>query len=214
MKPFHKAYLSEDGLPVVELNLLAAGGVLRSQLVDAYDRFTVAVAEFQAEVIDTSPVAEAAFADARIGAGETNRNVAVRLLPACCGKSPLAKTGGFVMRAAIESRGRGAVRRGVEIGRRIAFELIVSCIVLVAVQAAGGGPGLYNLLFGPSREPAPAVVAHAGRAGDATTAPKAAAPAAGADAKIASGVRAAEAATDGSALPPLRDTLRMPRTKL
>ena len=54
VKPFHKAYLSEDGLPVVELNLSAAGGVLRSQLVDAYDRFTVAVAEFQAEVIDTS----------------------------------------------------------------------------------------------------------------------------------------------------------------
>ena len=109
------------------------------------------------------------------------------------------------MRAAIESRGRGVVRRTAEIGRRIAFELVVSAIVLVAVQAAGGGPGLYNLLFGPSRQPVPAVVAQTVRTDDAAVAPKATAPAtapaAVADAKATSGVRVAAAASERERLP-------------
>lgn len=54
--PFHKSYITEDNLPVVELNLSAPGSYLtEAQLEDAYSRFTVALASFEAEVIAKTP---------------------------------------------------------------------------------------------------------------------------------------------------------------
>ncbi|NDV85531.1 YbjN domain-containing protein [Aurantimonas aggregata] len=52
MQPFNKAYLGEDGLPVIELNLSLVGGLTRPQLVDAFDRWAVALAEFQRTVVE------------------------------------------------------------------------------------------------------------------------------------------------------------------
>ena len=51
-QPFHKAYLTEDNFPVIELNVSIAGGTSRRQMLDAFDRWTVALAEFQAQVLD------------------------------------------------------------------------------------------------------------------------------------------------------------------
>lgn len=51
-QPFHKAYLTEDNFPVIELNVSVAGGTSRVQMIDAFDRWTVALAEFQAQVLD------------------------------------------------------------------------------------------------------------------------------------------------------------------
>ena len=53
-QPFHKAYLGEDGLPVIELNLSTVGGMTRAQLVDAFDRWAVALAEFQRSVVEAA----------------------------------------------------------------------------------------------------------------------------------------------------------------
>ena len=52
--PFHKAYQTEDQYPVVELNLSLRGGVTRMQLNDAFDRWTIALAEFEAQILDPS----------------------------------------------------------------------------------------------------------------------------------------------------------------
>ena len=51
-QPFHKAYLTEDNFPAIELNISIAGGTSRAQMVDAFDRWTVALAEFQAQILD------------------------------------------------------------------------------------------------------------------------------------------------------------------
>lgn len=51
-QPFHKAYLTEDNFPVIELNVSIVGGTPRAQMIDAFDRWTVALAEFQAQVLD------------------------------------------------------------------------------------------------------------------------------------------------------------------
>jgi hypothetical protein len=51
-RPFNKAYLGEDGLPVIELNLSTAGGLTRGQLGDAFDRWAVALADFQRSVVE------------------------------------------------------------------------------------------------------------------------------------------------------------------
>ena len=51
-QPFHKAYLTEDNFPVIELNVSIAGGTSRRQMLDAFDRWTVALAEFQVQVLD------------------------------------------------------------------------------------------------------------------------------------------------------------------
>lgn len=53
-QPFHKAYLGDDGLPVIELNLSTVGGLTRPQLVDAFDRWAVALAEFQRSVVEAA----------------------------------------------------------------------------------------------------------------------------------------------------------------
>lgn len=53
-QPFHKAYLTEDGLPTVELNLSTAGDLTGERLADAYDRWTIALAEFEREVLGGS----------------------------------------------------------------------------------------------------------------------------------------------------------------
>ncbi|UIJ73078.1 YbjN domain-containing protein [Aurantimonas sp. HBX-1] len=53
-QPFNKAYLGEDGLPVIELNLSLVGGLTRPQLVDAFDRWAVALAEFQRSVVEAA----------------------------------------------------------------------------------------------------------------------------------------------------------------
>lgn len=50
-QPFNKAYLTPDNLPVVELNLSMAGGVTRGQLDDAFERWTIALAEFPRAVL-------------------------------------------------------------------------------------------------------------------------------------------------------------------
>ncbi len=50
-QPFNKAYLTADGLPVVELNLSTVGGMTRGQLDDAFERWTIALAEFPREVL-------------------------------------------------------------------------------------------------------------------------------------------------------------------
>ncbi len=54
-QPFHKAYLTEDNFPAVELNVSIAGGTSQTQMRDAFDRWTVALAEFQAQVLDQAP---------------------------------------------------------------------------------------------------------------------------------------------------------------
>ena len=51
-QPFHKAYLTEENFPVIELNVSIAGGTSRSQMLDAFDRWIVALAEFQTQVLD------------------------------------------------------------------------------------------------------------------------------------------------------------------
>ncbi|MBB4002291.1 MAG: YbjN domain-containing protein [Aurantimonas endophytica] len=53
-QPFNKGYLGEDGLPVIELNLSLVGGLTRPQLVDAFDRWAVALAEFQRTIIEAA----------------------------------------------------------------------------------------------------------------------------------------------------------------
>lgn len=50
-QPFNKAYLTPDNLPVVELNLSTVGGMTRGQLDDAFERWTIALAEFPREVL-------------------------------------------------------------------------------------------------------------------------------------------------------------------
>jgi len=50
-QPFNKAYLAEDGLPVIELNV-STQGLTADQLSDAFDRWTIALAEFPREVLD------------------------------------------------------------------------------------------------------------------------------------------------------------------
>ncbi|MEF2552715.1 YbjN domain-containing protein [Aurantimonas sp. A2-1-M11] len=53
-QPFHKAYQTEEQLPVVELNLSIRGGVTRTQLTDAYDRWMISLAEFEAQILEPS----------------------------------------------------------------------------------------------------------------------------------------------------------------
>ena len=53
-QPFHKSYLTEDNFPVIELNVSIAGGTSRTQMRDAFDRWTIALAEFQVEVLDSA----------------------------------------------------------------------------------------------------------------------------------------------------------------
>ncbi len=50
-QPFNKAYLTPDNLPVVELNLSTVGGMTRGQLDDAFERWTIALAEFPRAVL-------------------------------------------------------------------------------------------------------------------------------------------------------------------
>lgn len=51
MQPFNKAYLTADNLPVVELNLSTVGGMTRGQLDAAFERWTIALAEFPRQVL-------------------------------------------------------------------------------------------------------------------------------------------------------------------
>ena len=53
MGAYNKAYLSEGGMPVVELNASAVD-LTTNQLSDLFDRWTVTLAEFPREVLDKS----------------------------------------------------------------------------------------------------------------------------------------------------------------
>ncbi|MEX6504797.1 YbjN domain-containing protein [Jiella sp. M17.18] len=50
-QPFNKAYLSDDGLPVVELDLSTVG-LTSAALADTFDRWTIALAQFPRAVLD------------------------------------------------------------------------------------------------------------------------------------------------------------------
>ncbi|MBO0663833.1 YbjN domain-containing protein [Jiella sp. MQZ9-1] len=53
MRPFNKAYLTEDGFPVVELNVSSIG-LTQARLSDIFDRWTITLAEFPREVLDAA----------------------------------------------------------------------------------------------------------------------------------------------------------------
>ncbi|WP_158555195.1 YbjN domain-containing protein [Fulvimarina endophytica] len=53
--PFNKAYLTEDNLPVIEMNLPASGGFVREQLDEIFGQWTIALADFERNVIAETP---------------------------------------------------------------------------------------------------------------------------------------------------------------